>query len=196
MQTKLIWEGIEYNSIETCFVESNEQGVKIYSTVAGSFNGKRYNLKYEIKTNQSWETLSVCIDFKSEGGHEKFTYESDTKGNWTCEGKSLDAFKGCIDVDIPLTPLTNTLPIKRLRMEDHSPENIKVLYFDLLAHETKAVHQLYERKSVLTYHYENIPNDFEGEIEVDENGFVIYYPSLFLRKKEEVTDVETTIDGN
>jgi hypothetical protein len=41
--------------------------------------------------------------------------------------------------------------------------------------------QKYTRLSKDTYHYENIPNDFEAEIKVDENGFVIDYPQLFNR---------------
>lgn len=184
MQTKLIWEGIEYNSVETCFIESTVQAVNIYSTIVGSYREKNYNLIYRIKTNTAWETVSVDIDFRCNETEQIFTFESDAKGKWFSNGKQLDQFNGCIDVDIPLTPFTNTLPIKRLRMEEHSPQKIKVLYIDLLDNQITALNQLYEKRSVLLYHYENIPNDFEADIEVDENGFVLYYPSLFKRKED------------
>ena len=41
--------------------------------------------------------------------------------------------------------------------------------------------QVYKRISEEKYHYENIPNDFEADITVDENGLVVDYPSLFTR---------------
>jgi hypothetical protein len=56
-----------------------------------------------------------------------------------------------------------------------------VIYLDLLEQRFSPVKQKYIRLSDIFYHYENIPNDFEAKIEVDEQGFVVDYPELFVR---------------
>ena len=61
---------------------------------------------------------------------------------------------------------------------------IQVIYLDLLEQKITPVKQKYTRLSKTEYHYENVPNDFEAKIEVDELGFVVDYPSLFVRSSK------------
>ena len=56
------------------------------------------------------------------------------------------------------------------------------LYIAILAASIKPVSQKYTCLSATSYHYENVPNDFEATIQVDDLGFVVDYPSLFVRK--------------
>ena len=97
------------------------------------------------------------------------------------DGQEARQFKGCIDVDIPLTPFTNTLPIRRLHWDDDDAHEIQVIYCDVLDQQIQPVRQKYIRRSGSLYHYENIPNDFEADITVDEHGLVVDYPALFVR---------------
>jgi uncharacterized protein len=70
-------------------------------------------------------------------------------------------------VDISLTPLTNTLPVKRLQLKKGQSKEIAVIYFDLLDAQVKPVRQKYTRLSATEYLYENVPNDFEAKIKMD-----------------------------
>lgn len=108
-------------------------------------------------------------------------FEGDGNGNWTTGGNPADEFQGCIDIDIPLTPFTNTLPINRLKLIPESSRQIRVLYLDVLEQRISAVKQQYTRLSDTEYQYENVPNDFEATITVDASGFVVDYPQLFVR---------------
>jgi hypothetical protein len=181
MQTNLLWTGREYHSLENCLVNTTDSGSEITSIIIGKYGKKIYRVEYKIKTNKEWEAL--LLEIKSQHGNtrEHFTFQSDGKGNWTTNGQPANQFKDCIDVDIPLTPFTNTLPIKRLNLKQNEERQIKVLYFDLLENTIKPVRQKYIRLSDTEYHYENIPNDFDAKITVDEHGFVVDYPSLFER---------------
>jgi hypothetical protein len=114
--------------------------------------------------------------------------ERDGSGNWWKDGARAPEFDGCSDVDIPLTPFTNTLPINRLNMAEGEQRQIRVIYIDLLEQKVTPVDQKYTRLSAGTYHYENVPNDFEATIEVDEWGLVVDYPELFIRKAELATN--------
>jgi uncharacterized protein len=181
IQTNVLWTGREYHSLEYCLVTTTEQGTQVDSVIVGTYENKIYRVEYQIQTNPQWETVFADIKSQHSDQIQHFRFESDGKGNWTTHGKSAPEFKGCIDIDIPLTPFTNTLPIKRLQLPEQTSREIQVIYFDLLAQEIKPVRQKYTRLSHTTYQYENIPNDFEAAITVDELGLVVDYPELFVR---------------
>lgn len=184
MQTNILWTGREYYSLENCLVTTTDSGTDISSTIVGSYEKKIYRVEYHIKTNPNWQAISVEINARHSDQIQRIKYEGDGNGNWKSDGKALTQFDGCIDVDIPLTPFTNTLPIRRLNLALNQTHEIQVVYLDLLAQKITPVRQQYTRISDLEYHYENIPNDFEANIQVDELGLVVNYPQLFVRSAE------------
>lgn len=181
MQTNILWTGREYYSLENCVISKTETGSEINSAIVGRYEQKIYRIEYLIKANDKWETTSFQLKTQVSNKREVLNYYSDGKGNWTKNGKPVNEFNDCIDIDIPLTPFTNTLPINRLKLSIHESRQIKVLYLDLLNDEIKPVRQTYTRLSQNQYKYENVPNDFEAIITVDESGFVVDYPDLFVR---------------
>jgi len=182
MQINLIWTGREYYSLENCLVNVTATGSEITSTIIGFYKGKIYRVEYLIKTNRNWETVFFEINSRHSNQTQLIAFEGDGKGNWMSNGKKAEQFSGCIDVDIPLTPFTNTLPINRLNLNQNQAQETQVIYCDLLEQQIKPVRQKYTCLSDTEYHYENVPNDFEATIQVDESRLVVDYPSLFVRK--------------
>ena len=182
MQTNLLWRGREYYSLENCLANIKADGITVNSTIIGYYEEKIYRAEYIIKTNKLWETIYFEINSWHDNKTQLLKFNGDGKGNWTSNGETADEFAGCIDVDIPLTPFTNTLPIKRLNLSKGQSQEIKVIYCDILAENVKAVSQKHTCISDTFYDYENVPNDFEATIQVDNLGFVVNYPSLFVRK--------------
>lgn len=181
MQINILWTGREYYSLENCLVNVTAAGSEITSTILGRYEKKIYRVEYRIKTNQNWETVFLEINSQHSNRNQLIRFEGDGKGNWMNNGEKTDQFSGCIDVDIPLTPFTNTLPIRRLKLGQNQAQEIQVIYCDLLQQQIKPVRQRYTCLSNTEYHYENVPNDFEATIQVDESGLVVDYPSLFIR---------------
>ena len=181
MQTNILWTGREYYSLENCLVHSTDHGVEINSVIIGTYQSKIYRVEYEIKTNENWETISFELKSRHSNNTGHLKFESDGKGNWFTNNKKVDQYNGCIDIDIPLTPFTNTLPIKRLNLTQGQEQQIRVIYIDILEGQIKPVRQKYIRRSPTEYQYENIPNDFEAKITVDDFGLVVDYPGLFVR---------------
>lgn len=179
MKSVLHWKGIEYDSLENCEVTPAQEGVDIRSVISGKYGKDIYEVEYHIRTNSRWETIFFEVKSRINDKHDVLRYEGDGRGNWKSNGKPATEFKDCIDIDIPLTPFTNTLPINRLKLKEGASAQIKVIYIDLLENRVHAVHQKYTRLSKTEYHYENVPNDFEAIITVDKSGFVIHYPALF-----------------
>jgi hypothetical protein len=181
MQTNLLWTGREYYSLENCLVQESATGTEINSTIIGKYEEKIYKVEYLVKTNPNWETILLEIHSWHSDKFQSIRLEGDGKGNWAGNTGKADQFKGCVDVDIPLTPFTNTLPIRRLQLGQNKSKEIQVIYCDLLAGHISPVRQKYTCLSSTKYQYENVPNDFEATIEVDDSGFVVDYPSLFFR---------------
>ena len=181
MQINILWTGREYYSLENCLVHSTDEGTEINSVIVGIYQSKIYRVEYQIKTNLNWETIFVELKSRHSNDTRHLKFESDGKGNWISHNKIVDEYKGCIDIDIPLTPFTNTLPIKRLNLTERQEQQIQVVYIDVLTWHIGPVRQKYIRLSPTEYQYENIPNDFEAKITVDDFGLVVDYPTLFVR---------------
>jgi uncharacterized protein len=181
MVATLVWRSKEYTSLENCTASITHAGADISSVIIGVTDDKIFKVEYRLKINSQWETEYIEIKSIIEGVEQSFSFHGNGKGSWQRNGESLPRFNGCIDVDLPLTPFTNTLPINRLKLQHHQQQQIKVLYLDLLNNETKPVTQMYTRLSDTSYKYENVPNDFEAVIRVDDLGFVVDYPTLFGR---------------
>jgi uncharacterized protein len=181
MQFNILWTGREYYSLENCLVEISPSGADISSVLVGKYENRIYRVEYHIKTNPDWETQFVHIVSRHSNREQQFRLHKYSADRWIADGKTIREFTGCTDVDIAVTPFTNTLPINRLKLDINETQQVRVIYFDLLQLEVKAMDQQYTRLDESRYHYENIPNDFEADITVDENGFVVDYPSLFTR---------------
>ena len=181
MQTNILWTGIKYHSLENCIITITDDGADIKSSIIGCYNSVIYKLDSQITTNYLWETIFFTIKSQLNDIIKSTHFQSDGKGNWFINGKYIEKFNGCIDIDISLTPLTNTLPINRLNLSEKTNKQIQVLYVDILGQQTNPVHQKYTRISHNEYKYENVPNDFESIISVDEMGLVVKYPELFKR---------------
>ena len=181
MVANLVWRSKEHTSFENCRTTITNAGVNVSSVIIGVMDDKIFKVEYSLKINSHWETESIEITSTIEGLVQSFSFQSNGKGSWRRNGELLPQFNECIDVDLPLTPFTNTLPINRLKLEHHHQQSIKVVYLDLLNNEMKPVTQRYTRLSESSYKYENVPNDFEAVIRVDDLGFVVDYPTLFER---------------
>jgi hypothetical protein len=182
MQTNIMWTGLEYDSMENCLVDTTEKGTEINSVIVGTYGSRIFKVEYRIRTNPRWETLFVEARSQHSDQFQYLRLESDGQGNWQSQGKPAPQFNGCMDIDISITPLTNTLPINRLKLFPGTSQEIQVVYLDLLEQQMVPARQKYSCLSKTSYQYENVPNDFEAVITVDELGLVVDYPRLFVRK--------------
>lgn len=187
MQKNILWTGREYYSLENCLINTAATGVEITSALVGLYQGKLYRVEYSIQTSAKWETTSVEIKCQHNNSRQLIKLHREDNASWLLDGKKNPVFDGCADVDIPVTPFTNSLPINRLRLVVGSEQIVPVIYIDVLSGDVKPVRQKYIRTAENAYHYENIPNDFEADIVVDQSGFVVDYPELFVRTFAEET---------
>jgi hypothetical protein len=177
METLIKWVGLDDDSIENCLINWHTNGVVVKSEIVG----RNLHMRYEIRTDTHWITTYCELSGYNAEFDFHFAFKRDNNGSWIGNGQHDSRFDHCDFVDISLTPFTNSLPINNLNLSEKEAREIRVVYFDFSERLIRPVRQCYTKLSKYLYHYENVPNDFEADIQVDDKGLIVDYPGLFTR---------------
>jgi hypothetical protein len=172
------WGGCEAG-LEHVDVRPADGGLDISGVVIGQEDGTEFGLSYRVKLDALWRTREARL--RTTSGH-RLHLESDGHGHWRENGKDQPALQGCIDIDIQATPITNTLPIRRLDLETGESMEIRLCYIsmpDLIVSGANQRYTAIEAGSL--YRFESLGDGFTADLPVDGDGFVLDYPGLFRR---------------
>ena len=178
------WQDWDGRGLEHTFIVHLDGGPLVESFVIGEADGQPFAARYHVKCDEKWRVNTVGFSLIGTGSGVSFA--SDGKGHWRSYGrggeKSLSDLNGAIDVDITVTPFTNTLPIRRLGLEAGQSADIVVVYIDVPSLTVTADPQRYTcLEPMRRYRFESQGGEFVREIDVDEHGLVVLYPGLFRR---------------
>ena len=104
----------------------------------------------------------------------------ENRGVWRSSGQELSALADCSDVDLAVTPSTNTLAIRRLSLQIGSSESIIAAWVKFPDLTVQPLSQRYARVAQDTYRYAS-NTGFSAEIVVDDLGLVTAYPGGWER---------------
>ncbi len=181
------WQDWQGYGLEHCVYREETEGLFLEGVVAGTRHGT-YGGHYLVRTDALFRTREVRLEYVS---GPRLHIESDDQGNWTdiITGKPLPTLNDCFDVDIGITPATNTLPIKRLNLSAQESQDITVAYIPLPDQiEGEFLPQRAEQRYTCLvphhrYRYDGLFRAFSAELEIDESGLVLDYPDTFRRVK-------------
>jgi hypothetical protein len=88
---------------------------------------------------------------------------------------------GVMDVDISVTPATNTLPIRRLSLDIGDTAPVDAAWIRVPDMIIERLPQQYTRTSDFHYRYESGNGAFTAVLEVDDAGVVVRYGDLWER---------------
>ncbi len=91
--------------------------------------------------------------------------------------------RGCLDVDLSVTPATNTLPIRRLALAEGAAAAVTAAWVRFPALTVEPLPQRYTRLGGGRYRYES-DTGFVTEIESDDLGLVTRYGGGWERAAE------------
>ena len=166
------WRGTDLETIEHCHVIANGRDTRI----RGAIVGPDFGLFYRLKLDETGHTRTVKVERADGKVLELF---SDGAGGWSDDrAEPISALRGCIDVDIWPTPLTNSLPIWRTDWSDQ-PIRFAMAWIDATTMEVKRSEQIYTRIDATHFRYQSA--NFEAMLELDADGIVANYPGLFTR---------------
>lgn len=174
------WKSEHGAGLERLVLTETRTAIRADGWVIGTREEQDYALRYVVECDRDWVTRKLHVDVQC---GTSLTLTSDGKGNWTNgDGLRQPELDGCIDVDVSATPFTNTLPIRRLKLVEGERQRIRVAYVPVPSLRPSPAEQAYSCIEVgRRYRYEGIFRHFEADLQVDAEGLVIDYPSLFSR---------------
>jgi hypothetical protein len=163
----------EIETDETCTLTVRDAGLSLVGTVIGAEGGLPVRIEYRVLAGG--DGLTTAAHVRDLRGFETRTLalERNAKGSWTLNGAAARGLRGCTDLDLGVSPSTNTLPIRRLRLAVGASKTIKAAWVRFPELEVVKADQTYTRLEEFTYRY--VSGTFVGELTVDDDGLVAQY---------------------
>ena len=177
MQRDVLWaaledRGFEHLRLSISATAVNADGIIVRRDVDGS----SYRAQYSIECDSAWNVRRVDIT-----GNKHLSLTSDGQGHWLdASGHPVTALDGCFDVDILASPFTNTLAIRRLRLDQGAAATLDIVFIDPRNGQFHRSTQRYTRHAD-GYHYASLESGFESDLPVDDDGLLLEYPGYFRR---------------
>lgn len=168
-----IWRG--ECTLEIFLLEQHREVI----VAGGLVYGGGIRLRYKIFLDTDWRVQKFHLGMPDKPFQTLFM-EQVKEGLWVDgRGNPLTCFDGCTEIDISATPFTNTIPIRR--MEINQQIQFGVVYIRVPELSVSSVQQIYTRKGDGVYGYENLDSGFCSDIFVDADQLVSEYPGLYHR---------------
>lgn len=185
MTREMIWRPLDVPGFEHVRLDDGHPEWNSYDSMFFRVDqGEVRRGGYTLIVDKAWRTLELRIMVEQAPGSMAALHLLATgDGAWAdADGKRIPELDGCIDVDIQWSPLTNTLPIRRLDLPQDEVTGISVAYISLPDLTVGSVEQAYTRLDDTRVRYVSRSGDFQAEIEVDNEGYVVEYPDIFRRE--------------
>jgi hypothetical protein len=175
-----IWRRLDRPGMEVCRVIEDDSGIRFEGSVLLVNQGVPWQIAYTIRCDRRWLTREVDVRATGTTPHA-ISMRVDGDGHWWVNDVARDDLHLCIDVDLGFSPSTNTLPIRRLRLDLDRAATIQAAWVEFPSFAVQRVAQRYTRVGDRAYRYDNLPTGFQADIAVDETGLVTGYPPGWAR---------------
>lgn len=176
----LRWRAIdEWPGLEQAHISDRGDAINVRSALIGTNDARPFAVHYELQIDPGWVVRQAFFQ-RMDGA--TFALRSDGQGKWAeGDGMPRPDLAGCIDIDISRTPVTNTLPMRRLAWQPNVPQRLEMAWVAL---DTFSVHrdgQIYTWLGGDRWRYQAADGSFDAIIVVDEDRLVVSYEGLFER---------------
>lgn len=177
----VVWKNLLLNGTDYCSLSQTAEGWMLKGTVTGVLRDERPVLaNYEIHSDENWFTHRVQLECTIASEVKTLSLGVESRGIWRSSGQELPALRSCDDVDLSLTPATNTLAIHRLKLDIGSSASIIAAWVKFPELTVEPLSQRYMRIDQNTYRYAS-NTGFSAVITVDGLGLVTSYPGAWER---------------
>ncbi len=142
--------------------------------------GARFDVDYRVVVDDAWATQSVDVAMDRLTRPRRLRIDRSVDGSWTVDGEPVPELDGCVDVDLGVTPSTNTLPMRRLDLGVGEEREIDVAWVRFPDLWVDRGRQTYARFSAEVWRYTS--ERFTADLTVDEDGVVIRYGDDLWRR--------------
>jgi len=192
----LIWTGVEEWLTETVAVDLRDEGLRAIGTQLGA-DPAPFRVDYRLEAPDDFVTQELELTATAEGWRRQLVLRHDGSGGWSAEleddgeapggpwGGELPDLSEARDIDIQNSPLTNTMPILRHGFDREGSGDFLMAFVRTPSLRVDASPQRYEHvrraDARAVVRYLGLDSDFQADLELDEDGLLVFYPRLARR---------------
>jgi hypothetical protein len=178
------WRRIrDFECIEEATFAYADLGYRFAGTVLGAESGLPLRVNYEVVWDENWGVQQCEIAQTCGGVHRSCSIRA-TDQQWFINGDHDAALDGCVDLDLGISPSTNTSAINRMALRVGQTQAVSVAYVSFPDLAVIRAQQSYERLSLQRYIYQNIDSGFTAALDVDSDGLTLLYHGVWDRLAE------------
>ena len=174
----ILWRRLDRPGHEFARVTPAEAGWILSGTAVFLHDGAPCRLDYDVRCNESWETVSGRVDGQVGQDEVRVAVAVEPGGSWLSNGVDVPAVRGAIDLDLNFSPSTNLLPIRRLNLAVGQEAAVRAAWLRFPSFVFEPLEQTYLRIDASTYRYASAGGRFTADLTVNEAGLVTVYPGL------------------
>ena len=177
----VIWRRLDIIALEYFEFRERADAIGLAGTIIMVHDGAPLRVEYQARCDRAWVTQSVRVTLTHGAEARELDLVTDDQHRWWSNGQELEQVVGCIDIDLSITPSTNTLPIRRLALEPGDSRDVNAAWVRFPELTVERLPQRYVRTDETRYRYQSHGGEFTADIDVDEMGMVVRYPPLWER---------------
>jgi hypothetical protein len=172
----VLWQRLDVAGVEYFRLWMDTDGPLLEGSVIALDEGVPLKLDYRVACSPAWEVRTADLLLT--------VAETPRVRRLVAQAAGFAGLAGCVDVDISITPSTNTLPIRRLGLLDLAvgeARDVTAAWVSFPDLSVQALPQRYTRLAPGRFAYESGGGSFRTELEVDDAGLVVSYPPFWRR---------------
>jgi hypothetical protein len=192
----VIWRGVEEWLAEAASIDVRDGGLSASGIQLGA-HPIPYRVDYRLDATDGFVTRELELTSASQGWRRRLVLHHDGSGGWSAELEEAGdppggAWDGELpdlaearDIDLGFSPLTNSMPILRHRLDREGTRDFVMAWVSIPDLRVTASKQRYEHvladDAGATVRFLELDDDFTAELELDHDGLLVFYPGLSRR---------------
>jgi len=189
MAADIGWTALQWPGMEHVVVSSDEEGHRAEGQLIMA-EDDLVTVRYSLACGPRWRFRTVTVSVTGAAGRRVLKLARDENGGWLADGQARPDLGPCDDIDINCTPLTNTLPIRRIDWSAGKACDIDVAYVSVPELDVRKARQRYTELGGSAFRYES--GSFQADLSVDADGFVLDYPGIWRRLRPSRAEVASS----
>jgi len=181
-ESHVAWAWTDRPGLETLRLVRNAAGTRAEGSVLVVLDGVPTSASYTVEHDATWRFRRARIETDRSGARRAIDIRRDESRQWTIDGVPHPDLDGCDDLDLSVTPYTNTPALAAQPLTPGASRRLRVAWVLVPSLDVRAVDQEYRRLrprgpdvGVTRYRYHNLDSGFAGELVLGADGLVVEY---------------------